>query len=47
MGLRDALYALERAGLEVSANGYGRVIEQSVPPGSRVENKNISIRLDI
>lgn len=35
MGIKDALFALESAGLQVSVNGYGRVTSQSIPAGSR------------
>jgi cell division protein FtsI (penicillin-binding protein 3) len=37
MGLRDALYELEKAGLKVSFKGQGAVVEQSVKPGSPIE----------
>lgn len=33
MGLKDALYMLENAGLKVETEGYGRVKQQSVNPG--------------
>ncbi len=35
MGLKDALYLMEEKGLRVSVTGRGRVIAQSVAPGSR------------
>nr|MBS0037949.1 transpeptidase family protein [Saprospiraceae bacterium] len=47
MGLRDALYVLESAGVNVKINGYGRVVGQSVSPGSSLSNKNIELILDI
>ena len=34
MGLRDAIYLLENLGLRVKASGKGRVVRQSVTPGS-------------
>ena len=34
MGLRDALYMLERSGMRVSLEGVGKVVAQSVPAGS-------------
>ncbi len=37
MGLRDALYELEKVGLKVSFKGQGAVVEQSVKPGSPIE----------
>lgn len=36
MGLRDALFILENAGLKVKINGKGRVIRQSLMPGTRI-----------
>lgn len=36
MTLRDAVYLLETAGLEVVHDGIGRVEEQSLTPGSRI-----------
>jgi len=35
MGAKDALYALEKAGLRVVIHGYGKVSKQSITPGSR------------
>jgi len=34
MGLKDALYLLENKGLRAVANGRGRVVNQSLAPGS-------------
>jgi cell division protein FtsI (penicillin-binding protein 3) len=36
MGLKDALFLLENAGLHVRVNGRGSVKNQSIPPGTRV-----------
>lgn len=36
MSLKDALYLLENAGLNVQATGNGRVRAQSIPPGARI-----------
>ena len=36
MGAKDAVYLLEQAGLRVSLSGAGRVVSQSVRPGTRV-----------
>lgn len=41
MGLRDALYVLENAGLQVKANGKGSVTRQSVTAGSRISRGQI------
>ncbi len=40
MTLRDALYLLEKHGLRVQFNGYGRVKNQSIRPGSRFKKGN-------
>jgi cell division protein FtsI (penicillin-binding protein 3) len=36
MGLKDALYVLENAGLQVVVTGKGTVVRQSILPGTRV-----------
>lgn len=36
MGLKDAIYLLENAGLIVEVRGKGKVVNQSILPGSRV-----------
>jgi len=46
MGLKDALYLLEERGLRVSVRGRGRVISQSLTPGSKV-SPNGSITLEM
>jgi len=46
MTLRDALYVLENAGLEVEVKGRGRVETQSLTPGSKyARGMNIKINL--
>jgi cell division protein FtsI (penicillin-binding protein 3) len=40
MTFRDALFVLERLGLEVVYNGIGRVSEQSLSPGTRISKGN-------
>ncbi|MDR2692340.1 MAG: transpeptidase family protein [Dysgonamonadaceae bacterium] len=46
MGAKDAVYAMESAGLRVSLTGQGTVIAQSVAPGSKVERgRTVMIRL--
>ena len=48
MGLRDALYVLENAGLQVKVNGRGSVMKQSVTAGSRIQpGQTVSIDLDL
>ncbi|HEV7351220.1 penicillin-binding protein [Telluribacter sp.] len=39
MALRDALYILENKGFRVSFKGAGKVVEQSLPPGSKVSGQ--------
>lgn len=46
MGLKDALYLLENAGLRVVIRGSGKVMTQSIPGGSNINNeKTIIIEL--
>jgi cell division protein FtsI (penicillin-binding protein 3) len=37
MGLRDAIYALENAGLDVQVSGRGTVAKQSLAPGTTIQ----------
>jgi cell division protein FtsI (penicillin-binding protein 3) len=46
MGLRDALYLLENAGLQVQTKGSGTVRRQSVAPGSAI-NRTSSITIEL
>jgi cell division protein FtsI (penicillin-binding protein 3) len=46
MGLRDALYLLENAGLRVQTKGAGTVRRQSIAPGSAI-NGSPSIILEL
>ena len=43
MGLKDALYLLENAGLKVIVRGRGKVIHQSIQPGTRVHPGNMIV----
>jgi cell division protein FtsI (penicillin-binding protein 3) len=48
MGLDDALFLLEKCGLTVKVSGYGKVVEQSIEPGTMLEKeeeKQITIKL--
>jgi cell division protein FtsI (penicillin-binding protein 3) len=46
MGLRDALFLLENAGLTVRSSGYGSVRSQSLNPGTRIKpGMNITLTL--
>lgn len=40
MGLKDALYLLESAGLKVSIQGKGKVVSQSLTPGGPIGKQN-------
>jgi len=47
MGLKDALYLLENAGLRVEIKGTGKVIAQSIPGGSKIgKDRTIVIELN-
>ncbi len=46
MGLRDALYLIENRGLKVSVTGFGRVIRQSIKPGTRARGQTVQLYLD-
>lgn len=46
MGLQDAIYILENAGLNVTVKGHGTVKKQSIPNGARLSNhSSITIEL--
>ena len=46
MGLKDALYLLEKMNIRVVPVGKGRVIKQSVDPGSQLPKEGITLWLD-
>jgi cell division protein FtsI (penicillin-binding protein 3) len=46
MGLRDALYLLENMGLKVTVRGKGKIVRQSVLPGT-VLAKGITVMLEL
>jgi len=46
MGLRDALYLLENAGLKVKAVGFGKILTQSLRPGLKIDGQTIELRLE-
>jgi len=46
MGVRDALYLLENAGLRATVSGRGSVLKQSVDPGTRIQ-KGQTVYLDL
>jgi cell division protein FtsI (penicillin-binding protein 3) len=47
MGLKDALYMLERMNVKVAANGKGKVKSQSVQPGAAIaKNQTVKIELN-
>ncbi|MBI1223601.1 MAG: PASTA domain-containing protein [Bacteroidetes bacterium] len=46
MGLRDALFLLENKGLRVQfSGGYGKVVTQSITPGTRAAGQTVYLRL--
>ena len=45
MGLRDAVYLLENSGLRVRHKGLGKVVHQSIIPGTRAEGQYVEITL--
>lgn len=45
MGLRDAVFLLENKGLKVKINGSGKVRDQSVEPGVKLDNQKILLYL--
>ena len=45
LGLRDALYTLENRGLTVEAEGFGKVSQQSLLPGTRIKGQAIRLFL--
>ena len=46
MGLKDALYVLESMGLKVSVAGKGKVIGQSIAPGT-ILAKGLTVMLEL
>lgn len=45
MGLRDALFLLENKGLKVKISGVGKVVRQSILPGTRIRGQEIKLFL--
>lgn len=45
MGLRDAVFVLENRGLKVVTEGAGRVVRQSIRPGTTVRSQTIKLTL--
>ncbi len=45
MGARDAVYLLEKMGLKVEIDGYGKVVSQSIKPNTRRNKQNIKLIL--
>jgi cell division protein FtsI (penicillin-binding protein 3) len=45
MGLTDAVFVLEKRGLKVSSTGYGKVVSQSILPGTKANHQFIQITL--
>ena len=48
MGARDAVYLLERRGVEVSIEGRGKVVSQSLPAGHEIKKGEVcSLKMEI
>ena len=45
MGLRDALYITENLGLRVKINGIGKVVRQSIIPGTDIKGQTMTLTL--
>ena len=41
MGLRDAVYEIERRGMKARVKGIGKVVEQSIHPGTKNQEGQI------
>lgn len=46
MGLRDALYLCENNGIAVQVNGLGKVVRQSLLPGTRARGQTVWLQLE-
>ena len=45
MGLRDAMFLLENVGCRTESTGSGRVVSQSIKPGTRADRQYIKLKL--
>lgn len=45
MGLKDAMYVLENLGLKVKFTGNGKVLSQSILPGTDINGQTVVVRL--
>ncbi len=45
MGLKDALFILENRGIKVRFSGFGKIKNQSVSPGTRIDGQVIHLQL--
>ncbi len=46
MGARDAIYVLENLGMNVEVSGVGKVVKQTIKPGSKIKGQDITIFLN-
>jgi cell division protein FtsI (penicillin-binding protein 3) len=46
MGLRDAVYMLEKSGIKVKINGFGNEIQQSLEAGTPVGKNEVLLKLN-
>jgi cell division protein FtsI (penicillin-binding protein 3) len=47
MGLDDAIYLLEKMGLTVAIEGYGKIVKQSIAPNTPVANTDKRIKIEL
>lgn len=45
MGARDAIFLLESLDMEVKISGYGAVVSQSIPPGTKIKSQKVLLQL--
>ena len=46
MGLKDALFLLENMGVKVNVKGRGKIVSQSIAPGTQL-NKGVIVMLEL
>jgi len=46
MGARDAIYVLENLGMNVEVTGVGKVVKQTIRPGTKIKGQDITIYLN-
>jgi len=46
MGARDAIYVLENLGLAVDVVGVGKVVKQTIKPGTKIKGQDVTVYLN-